>query len=478
MHTRHNLPVTAHNHSFTPVLSAKTQSRSTFAVITASLVCALCLQSAIPALADWRDTKSHPILDDCVNSTIGRTLDSTASGELDDPLWGGDSLASYRQEVACKIYDKFTKDFGCSGAFACGVLANIKGESGFIEDAGEWNGHGKPDVGGVVRFGMDSATPPANFYSADSGGGGGLFQFTPYTVFTQSKYWHLINPLQGWAAENQVQFVWDTDFCSGALQPYFNAPRAGVNLYRKSFPDSRPLPQNIMQLCSISEPDIAARMFQACCERPARYHPEREQYAKEFAEYFRIRDGSLPSADLVKLEDQLHGLGSITGQTGELYARPECDPEPPSISGDLANVAKQICDDNSIGYSQANRTLNPGVDCSSFVFYVLLKSHTVTPEQFGCDENSPYNVAAFRANASKIGYKIMPWNGDGSQLQPGDLLLRGNAHIEICIAIENGQPIVAGAHWDKDGRPGDSSGHEVDYKPYAGGHWTDLMRKI
>lgn len=56
-------------------------------------------------------------------------------------------------EVAQEIFDYFVKDKGASGAFAAGVLANVKQESGFVPDRAEGVG--------ILRFGMDTKSPPA-----------------------------------------------------------------------------------------------------------------------------------------------------------------------------------------------------------------------------------------------------------------------------------------------------------------------------
>ena len=67
--------------------------------------------------------------------------------------WLTEGSEAYK--VAKEVFDTLTKEYGTSGAFAAGVIANIKGESNFIPDLGE----GYWATGGVNRFGMNSKKP-------------------------------------------------------------------------------------------------------------------------------------------------------------------------------------------------------------------------------------------------------------------------------------------------------------------------------
>src|SRR5699024_1326066 len=104
-----------------------------------------------------------------------------------------------------EIFDLLTGTYGASGEFAAGVLSNVKQESGFIPDRAEGIGE--------LKFGMDNKNMPGG-----GGPGGGLFQFTPHTKYTNGKfgnethisgaskgsdYWGA-NGGDGWDIENQV----------------------------------------------------------------------------------------------------------------------------------------------------------------------------------------------------------------------------------------------------------------------------------
>lgn len=111
--------------------------------------------------------------------------------------------------------------------------------------------------------------------------------------------------------------------------------------------------------------------------------------------------------------------------------------------------ARKMADDDTIGYSQANRRLDPDVDCSSFVFYALKKA--------GFDVgDSPFNTIGMDTTLPKLGFTKTSWSGDASQLKKGDIMWAGG-HTEIYL----GDGKTIGAHQDLDGHDGDGSGNEV-----------------
>ena len=64
--------------------------------------------------------------------------------------------------------------------------------------------------------------------------------------------------------------------------------------------------------------------------------------------------------------------------------------------------------------------------------------------------------------------------GDGSPLQPGDVLLTPGSHTEMYIG--NGRNV--GAHSNYDGAHGDSSGSEINVQDYSQGrqNWDGVLR--
>lgn len=130
--------------------------------------------------------------------------------------------------------------------------------------------------------------------------------------------------------------------------------------------------------------------------------------------------------------------------------------------------------DESHGYSQKNRTMNPDVDCSSFVYYGLLNGGGFTKEQLG---SYPFTTDTMGSILERIGFKAYSFKSV-SDLKEGDILWR-NGHTEVYIG--NGQNV--GAHNNVPSRyapnrspkPGDQ-GDEVNVSS-TGTNWTRYYRK-
>lgn len=185
------------------------------------------------------------------------TEKTSGSVSTADDAWLTEGTEQYA--VAKRIFEVFTQEYGTSGAFAAGVLANVKGESNFIPDVME----------GGVRAGMNNPTGKS-FNSAFPGqeGGGGLFQFTGYSKFSKSKWWQGRPGSEGWAIENQVDAVWGLEFGNRAVELYFS--RTGKNAFK-----------NVEELISSEDPALASEYFQMAYERPQHFHPERAEWAKK-----------------------------------------------------------------------------------------------------------------------------------------------------------------------------------------------------
>lgn len=184
---------------------------------------------------------------------------STATAEGD---WLTEGTEAYK--VAQRIYEIFTEEYGTSGAFAVGVLSNVKGESNFIPDVLE----------GGVRAGMN--TPDGESYNSanpSAVGGGGLFQFTPYTKFSHSQWWKGRSGSDGWAIENQVDAVWGLEFGNRAVENYFS--RTGKSNF-----------STVEDLISTDDPALASEYFQMAYERPQSFHAERAEWAKQADKVF------------------------------------------------------------------------------------------------------------------------------------------------------------------------------------------------
>lgn len=138
----------------------------------------------------------------------------------------------------------------------------------------------------------------------------------------------------------------------------------------------------------------------------------------------------------------------------------------PGENASLVSAAIAIAGYDTHGYSQSSRTLNPDVDCSSFVYYAMLQAGYST-DQLGA---APFTTATMTTILESVGYTRYDFTSVDS-LSPSDILWR-TSHTEIYVG--NGQ--TAGAHTDYDGRAGDSSGQEINVSTCTS-DWQYYFRK-
>ena len=261
---------------------------------------ALSLSSATPFVQtvmadedDWVYVK-HKCDDEENKSTKTKGEPTGIEGD-----WLTEGSESYK--IAQRVFEEFTKTYGTSGAFAAGVLANIRGESEFIQDRGEsWYKYPYE----IRRFGMNNKTPvtgmgpstPASEKPGDPNYfGGGLFQFTPFTKFANSSWWGKVKKDEGWALENQVGFLLDNEFWNREVEAYFS------NTGKSTF-------GNAEALLSADDPAEAALYFMMAYERPGSPHPERLEWAKQANKVF--------NKDNVKADSSKWKFGSSSGGAG------------------------------------------------------------------------------------------------------------------------------------------------------------------
>ena len=134
--------------------------------------------------------------------------------------------------------------------------------------------------------------------------------------------------------------------------------------------------------------------------------------------------------------------------------------------------------DESIGYSQTRRYLNPDADCSSFVFYALVHSG------YTGLGSSPFYTGTMVNVMKNAGWQVLPFTSM-DDLQPGDILwyrrtdIQGtHGHTEIYIG--NGR--MVGAHGD-DGSifesiGGDQTGKEVCEVAFHNPGWMTVLRYL
>lgn len=162
-------------------------------------------------------------------------------------------------QIAWQVYNHFTKRLGTSGAFAVGVMANIQRESQFVPNV----------VQGGGRFDMPNGTVP----KPPTGEGGGLYQFTPWSKYTESGQF----ARGGWDPDTQTEFVWETEFKSGVVLMFASYPADRTN---GKFMGFSKLVNNIggkvtldpNAFATTKDPARAAMAFQLQYERPEVAH--------------------------------------------------------------------------------------------------------------------------------------------------------------------------------------------------------------
>ena len=133
------------------------------------------------------------------------------------------------------------------------------------------------------------------------------------------------------------------------------------------------------------------------------------------------------------------------------------------------NWMLDFANDNSHGYSMSRRTL-PDVDCSSFVYYALINNGWTTSELGGY----PFNTITMGTILKKAGFQEIKY--DKSILQVGDILVNYGSHTEVVSNVSGATLKTVGAHYDEDGKIGDSSGKEVSEVNLGG--WSSTKTLI
>lgn len=118
----------------------------------------------------------------------------------------------------------------------------------------------------------------------------------------------------------------------------------------------------------------------------------------------------------------------------------------------FVNNMLAIANDNTHGYSQENRW-GPNYDCSSMVYTAAHNAGYDVPVGSGY-------TGTLRQDFINAGFSCLEFDGNVYDLEPGDIILARNAkHGHVEVAVNSGQWV--GAHWNYDGRSGDSSGREI-----------------
>lgn len=436
-------------------------------IATASLAVVLMAASLAPqtavAIRGWGYSRNNEC-EDSNSDTSGATAASSAIQVAPGNAGDWTTPGTERYQYAQTVFNVLTQQYGFSGAAAAGVMGNIAGESGFIPTRGEQGGKGNSD------FEMNSKTPGPAFNYGDAGGGGGLFQETPYTRYTNSEFWSKPNSTNGggWYIENQIAFMWDYSFALGNKSGgfiYFEKWRAS-HLYGVSAPFN-----TVEEFLSTNDPVAACQAFQAGYEGPAKYHTERYAWSQTAYALF---GGASVQGDPSKWNFYKSGGATggaslnVTASSSSLSSDSddgECEgeEEQKTMVGVDAWIdrAKTLAADPAIGYSQQTRYKNPNLDCSSFVWHALTESGIsgVTADKLGGAE---FATGSMDSILSGAGFVRHDFDGNYDSVPKGSIMLR-HGHTELYMGKldENGnesptgKPYAIGAHNDRDGQNGD-----------------------
>lgn len=120
----------------------------------------------------------------------------------------------------------------------------------------------------------------------------------------------------------------------------------------------------------------------------------------------------------------------------------------------MVKHAKDLAADDSHGYSQARRW-GPDYDCASLMYECARFAGYKVPTS-----GTRYTGTMLR-DFKAAGFKILPFDGNLDDLDPGDIMLNCANHTEMYIG--NGK--FVGAHSSEtggiDGKPGDQTGREI-----------------
>lgn len=115
----------------------------------------------------------------------------------------------------------------------------------------------------------------------------------------------------------------------------------------------------------------------------------------------------------------------------------------------MLDWAVATAEDDSHGYSQRAR-FGPSYDCTSFVCTALIEG--------GFELKDYVCTGGMITELPKLGFTV--YRSRETEARRGDILLRLGKHAELCM----GDGGCVAAHQDYDGRAGDSTGREIQYR--------------
>lgn len=373
-------------------------------------------------------------------------VDTTAASKSETVHGDAFTPGTEQYNTAKKMFETLTQVYGISGTCAAGIMGHTHGESAMRYDVYEGSGH----------FGLHGSTVGSDAHSSWSGIGGGIFQETPFSNFTTSKFWSYPNSEGGggWYPENQVAFQMDKRFAHGNFVATENAnadnyANPANRRFNGGFPFNTRKVSSNLDFFTEKDPREACKEYFVGAGigipgAPGQINSMegRMEAAMKFNALF--NKDNIP-ADVSKMQ-AMGILGDSQGLPGSIINTSSLDTVNTSKkcrhvkSGDLdagtfLGIAKQIAADKNSGYSQdetvaprgGNWKTGDDIDCSNFVMQCLRRSGNpefAKIDQLLAGENS------FGSVLTPLGFERHDFNAD--ELQPGDILLR-DGHCEIFL---------------------------------------------
>ena len=342
----------------------------------------------------------------------GLSYGSSSSGTTASA--SGDSTSLTGDSNQAKVWN-FFKQKGLSDEAVAGIMGNIEQESRFQTNASE-----------------------SGSTTANGKGGYGLIQWTGdrrQKLFAAAQQQGKdVNDL-----DFQLNYLWDEALSSGY---YKNA------LEKKGFFTSKSVDDTTLWFHNIVEGSAdTASMIQKNRIQPA------NKYYNQFKGTSSSSSTNTTSANSSGSTVNL-STGNTTSNTGS------------SAIDKAVAWAVNIANDNSHGYSQANRN-GPDYDCSSLVITAYKNAGLNLGEaSYTGNMLKPMLKAGFTDVTSQTNH-----GKNVSALKKGDVLLNPSTHTEMYIG--NGQKV--GAHSNYDGKQGDSNSREIRVDAMSG-TWDYILR--
>lgn len=370
-------------------------------------------------------------------------VDTTAASKSETVHGDAFTPGTEQYNTAKKMFETLTQVYGISGTCAAGIMGHTHGESAMRYDVYEGSGH----------FGLHGSTVGSDAHSSWSGIGGGIFQETPFSNFTTSKFWSYPNSEGGggWYPENQVAFQMDKRFAHGNFVATENAnadnyANPANRRFNGGFPFNTRKVSSNLDFFTEKDPREACKEYFVGAGigipgAPGQINSieGRMEAAMKFNALF--NKDNIP-ADVSKMQ-AMGILGDSQGLPGSIIGTSSLDTVNTSKkcrhvkSGDLdagtfLGIAKQIAADENSGYSQAagrgsSWKTGDDIDCSNFVMQALRRSGN--PE-FAKIEQLLAGESSFGSVLTPLGFERHDFKAD--ELQPGDVLLR-DGHCEIFL---------------------------------------------